>query len=261
MTQLANEYSVKSWSAWAPGLENESTWQSWANNQLAVDVESDQVPALKFVKPMQRRRLSRLSKVALQLAHDCLSKLPESLIVDRTVFCSRHGEFNRNRLITESILKNEDVSPTAFSLSVHNAASGLYSLIHNDRTPSVSIAAGEDTLMSGLIEANLPIALGEAEQVLLVYYDEPLAGAYAKFDTGLTFPYGIAMLLGGTNYESTEQLTLQREPLNTKSTSTPNSSDDSNSEPQALAFLKFLLSEESSVEISGVKSSWLWSRG
>lgn len=257
MTQLANEYSIQSWSAWAPGLDSDSAWRSWASNQTVVDVESDQVPALKFIKPMQRRRLSRLSKIALQLAHNCLSKLPDSLVVDRTVFCSRHGEFNRNHLITESILKEEDVSPTAFSLSVHNAASGLYSLIHEDRTPSVSIASGADTLMSGLMEANLPIALGEAERVLVVYYDEPLDGAYARFDRELSFPFGVALLLGGASEDPVVQLSLNREGLAADN----GEHSDHGSEPQALTFLRFLLSEEPSIRLSGVNSAWSWSRG
>ena len=83
-------FSVRGWSAWAPGIQSSEDWASWARAPRVPAL--DGWPELKFIPAMQRRRFSRLSKLALQVAFDATP--PELLADTCSVFASRHGESN-----------------------------------------------------------------------------------------------------------------------------------------------------------------------
>ncbi len=118
---------------------------------------------------MVRRRLSTLSKSALKVAHDCVADLPQA----RIVFASRHGELRRTAGILADIENAEPVSPTAFSLSVLNAMSGVFSIARGDTSPAIAVSAGPATLGLALLEAHAQYVSDPASPVLLVYADEP----------------------------------------------------------------------------------------
>lgn len=118
---------------------------------------------------MVRRRLSTLSKNALKVAHDCAADVPEV----RVVFASRHGELRRTADILADIGSAEPVSPTAFSLSVLNAMSGVFSIARRDHSPAIAVSAGPATLGLALLEAHAQYVSDPSLPVLLVYADEP----------------------------------------------------------------------------------------
>lgn len=118
---------------------------------------------------MVRRRLSTLSKSALKVAHDCVADLPQA----RIVFASRHGELRRTAGILADIEDASPVSPTAFSLSVLNAMSGVFSIARGDTSPAIAVSAGPATLGLALLEAHAQYMSDPASPVLLVYADEP----------------------------------------------------------------------------------------
>ena len=93
-----------------------------------------------------------------------------------TVFASRHGEvISTHHMLTE-LVKKEPLSPAEFSHSVHNAIVGQASIFRHDRSESVSISAGDDTLAAGFVEA--AGLLLDFERVLLAAYDEPVPDPY-----------------------------------------------------------------------------------
>ncbi|WJF91328.1 beta-ketoacyl synthase chain length factor [Paraburkholderia bonniea] len=134
-----------------------------------------------FIEPMMRRRLSSLSGIALKVAHDCLSA--RQSVVDeglRIVFGSRHGELKRTTEILLALSRHEPVSPTAFSLSVLNAMTGVLGIALNERAPACALSAGAETLGLALLEAHAQLASEPSSPVLVVYADEqvdPLYGA------------------------------------------------------------------------------------
>ena len=89
------------------------------------------------------------------------------------VFCSRYGETARSVELLRSLAEHAALSPTAFSLSVHNSVAGLLSIARHDTANSIAIAAGEASAAHGVIEACGLMADG-AEQVLVVVADAPL---------------------------------------------------------------------------------------
>lgn len=145
-------------------------WSSWPAAASAA-------PDIGFIEPIVRRRLSTLSKAALKVAYDCVAGDPV-----RVVFASRHGELRRTTDILRSISAGEPVSPTAFSLSVLNAMTGMFGIARGDRSAASAISAGAETLGYGLLEAHAQYATQAASPVLLVYADEPADPAYGTIE-------------------------------------------------------------------------------
>lgn len=167
---------VARWSAWpGPG----------ADSAGAPRIE------LSFVDAMLRRRLSPLARMTLHVAGDCAHE-PGPL---RLVFASRHGELNRTMTMLRDLAQAAPLSPTAFSLSVHNTAAGIFSIAREDRSPATAIAAGDETLGYALLEASCQFEAAPDRPVLVVYGDEPLPDEYRAFADGPETPHAVAVLL------------------------------------------------------------------
>jgi len=159
-------------------------WSSWPAAASAA-------PDIGFIEPIVRRRLSTLSKVALKVAHDCVAQDEV-----RVVFASRHGELRRTTDILRTISAGEPVSPTAFSLSVLNAMTGVFGIARGDRSAASAISAGAETLGYALLEAYAQYATQPGSPVLLVYADEPADPAYGTIEDEVQGG-AIAILLNG----------------------------------------------------------------
>jgi Beta-ketoacyl synthase, N-terminal domain len=145
-------------------------WSSWPAAASAA-------PDIGFIEPIVRRRLSTLSKVALKVAHDCVGAEAA-----RVVFASRHGELRRTTDILRAVSEGEPVSPTAFSLSVLNAMTGIFGIARGDRSAASAISAGAETLGYALLEAHAQYATQPDSPTLLVYADEPADPAYGTIE-------------------------------------------------------------------------------
>ncbi|ACD17457.1 beta-ketoacyl synthase chain length factor [Paraburkholderia phytofirmans] len=145
-------------------------WSSWPAAASAA-------PDIGFIEPIVRRRLSTLSRVALKVAHDCVAR-----DAVRVVFASRHGELRRTTDILRAISAGEPVSPTAFSLSVLNAMTGVFGIARGDRSAASAISAGAETLGYALLEAHAQYATQPGSPTLLVYADEPADSAYGTIE-------------------------------------------------------------------------------
>jgi hypothetical protein len=145
-------------------------WSSWPAAASAA-------PDIGFIEPIVRRRLSTLSRIALKVAHDCVAQDEV-----RVVFASRHGELRRTTDILRAISAGDPVSPTAFSLSVLNAMTGVFGIARRDRSAASAISAGAETLGYALLEAYAQYAAQPGSPVLLVYADEPADPAYGTIE-------------------------------------------------------------------------------
>src|SRR5262249_25228979 len=117
-----------------------------------------------------------LARMLLQVANDCVPELRGV----RVVLASQHGELSYAVAMLHQLAAGEPVSPAHFSLSVHNAPAGIWSIAREDRAASSAVCAGEDTLGQGLIEAHCQLEEDEAP-VLFLYGDAPLPSEYRAF--------------------------------------------------------------------------------
>ena len=119
---------------------------------------------------MQRRRLSSAAKCAFSL----LSSF-ESIDMP-VIFSSYEGEINRCFELETALAKAEPVSPTSFSLSVHNAISSLLSIEaknHNEILAISSFSPVEDALQAAFLRLN-----DGYEKVLILAYHESISQSY-----------------------------------------------------------------------------------
>ncbi|QSX33930.1 beta-ketoacyl synthase chain length factor [Shewanella avicenniae] len=199
------QFNIVSWSAWSPAYPQRENWQHW---QKASETESldASAPALTQVPAMQRRRYSRLSKMMLHVAFD--TQAPAQC---RSVFASRHGELNRTIGLLEDIIAQQPLSPTAFSQSVHNTASGLFGIVCGNQQASTSIAAGRETLAQAMVEAYSQLATKDAP-LLLVYGDDPVPPIYDQYTDELEYPLALALLLSPRATADSVALTIETTP-------------------------------------------------
>jgi hypothetical protein len=149
-------------------------------------------PDVAFIPALLRRRLSRAARGMLHCAHR-VAPSDEGL---RTVFASRHGEMHRTLAILKELHDGAPASPALFSLSVHNAVAGLWSIAHGSRGASSAVAAGPDTFGWGLMEACAASRAEPGQQVLYVYGDDRLPDMFQPYVTPEGGMHALALLLG-----------------------------------------------------------------
>ena len=135
-------------------------------------------PDVAFVEPLLRRRLSPLAKA---FCHCAQRVAPPGGC--RVVFASRHGEAERTLAILQDLAVGEEVSPTQFSMSVHNAVPGLWSILKGDRSPACAVAAGAESFGWGLVEALAAFRAEPERPLLFVYGDDRLPEPWAGRST------------------------------------------------------------------------------
>lgn len=165
------DFGIARWKAWAPGIDEEGGWQAWFED--AQPDKADSQPDVNFLPPLLRRRLDRHGRMALATAWSCTEGLPTV----PSVFASRHGSLDRTLGLLTALAAGDMLSPTDFSLSVHNSTAGLYSIARGDRAPATALAAGADSLGMGMIEGANMIAAG-TDRVLVCYADDVVPEAY-----------------------------------------------------------------------------------
>lgn len=132
-------------------------------------------PDASLVEPLLRRRLSALGKGMIQ----CATRASEGLGPLRSVFASRHGEPARALPMLEDMAQGLDISPTQFSMNVHNAVAGIWSIARQDASALTALGAGEETFGWGLAEA-LALHREDGAPVLFVFGDDALPGAFSS---------------------------------------------------------------------------------
>ena len=165
--------------------------------------DEDSKPDVSFMPMMVRRRLSMVERAALHVAwqafnpkegDDTSDSLPEMGSVP-VVFASRWGEIGTTLKLMRQLHSEGEMSPAAFSSSVHNAAPGAWSLFTKNRAPYTAIAARERTYEMGLLEAETQLAAGGADAVLFVYAEESTPMYYHSAFGEMERAHAVALLL------------------------------------------------------------------
>ena len=144
------------------------------------DEDTPQLPELKQVPPMTRRRLSKLTKLAFDVALQTAEQQDNHPLP--TIFASRHGDLHKTLMLLQQLGNGEELSPSQFALSVHNAISGQFSIYSQNQADSNAIAAGADSLHYAVLDAAARFYSEPAlNQVLVVYADEPVPQPYQQF--------------------------------------------------------------------------------
>ena len=238
------KFSIAEWAAWAPGLADKAAWRAkFADTKGAWD-SSDVTAPVAELAPMTRRRLNRIGRSALQVAYAVQANHTPCPVI----FASRYGDLERSVVLLRALADHESLSPTAFSVSVHNAIGAIFSIERVDTENYSALAAGVDTVPCALVEASALLADG-ADAVLLVVYEDPLPDVYAVFADTPQIPRAWACKIVPPNPAS-EVIAL------TKHRDCTAPSDALSTLPLDLAVLSFFIGTAPSLEAHG----WRYTR-
>lgn len=123
-----------------------------------------------------KKRLNTLGKFVIERLFFSVLALNGTKDIAWVVSC-RHGDLSRIEQLMTNFINKEMLSPIDFSMSVHNAIIGMFSIATNNKNNHIALAAGNTSFTQGLIEA---YALQQVtnDVVGYVYYDYILAGKY-----------------------------------------------------------------------------------
>ena len=142
----------------------------------------------------ERRRAGAAVKLALAVADEAVAQARVDAGTLATVFTSSSGEGLNCHLLCETLATPTPlVSPTRFTNSVHNAASGCWHIAVASQATSTSLCAFDASFGAGLIEAATSVCTSGAPVLLVVSdspYPEPLHATRPLPDH-----FGLALLL------------------------------------------------------------------
>ncbi len=238
-------FNIEKCVAWAAGLESEQDWKEW---QLGEKPLSDNLnlPALKNIPAMQRRRLSPFAKLSLHCALEASGE--HSAHID-AVFSSRHGDLHRTAQLIENIATKEALSPTHFGLSVHNAVAGLFSIYTGNKAPISAVACGEHSFITGLIDTVAKLHSNKLERILYVYSDLIVPDVYKDYVSEQEQSIAIALLIEPAKSDS-----------NTYSIQQQKSKIEIKPLLPSLAFLDYYYAKEKSLSLCLNQQNWLLRR-
>jgi len=151
---------------WASGYPGLGVWRRRAPQADAVR------PAATSLKPMDRRRASLLGRAVADASAEALAVAGvDPGQVHFVVGSSIAEAATLIGMLEQTWRRHEPISPAAFTMSVHNAASGLLSISHGNRGFVTSLAADEDTPAAALLEG-IGLVLTSDRPVLVVCGDE-----------------------------------------------------------------------------------------
>jgi Beta-ketoacyl synthase, N-terminal domain len=232
-------FSINSWSAWAPGLDNPEAWKEWTRSTIDLPTNKS-VPDVKDLPAGLRRRLSTLGKMALRVALDT-----ENVAHPRIVFSSRYGNVSQTLQLLQSMAVDEPISPTGFGMSVHNSLIGMLSIVAKNTESQSAVAAGVESFCLGLLEALALLNDNPEEPVLLIHCDDELPEFYASFQDKSVSQCALALLIHAPE-KSREYLTLSFSGAPTA---------PAQGDPLA-SFLRFIIREDTSWSWSGRQGRW-----
>jgi hypothetical protein len=170
------EIGVVGIGVWSPQFAD---WES-ARAVLIENVEiaaSATLPAPRLLPATERRRAPESVLLAVEVAQQACAMAgcpPREL---PHVFASAFGDLAISDYLCATLAHSpQEVSPTRFHNSVHNAPAGYWTIASGCMRASTAISAGAATFGAGLLEA-VVLAHGEHSTVLSTAYDIAATGA------------------------------------------------------------------------------------
>ncbi|MGH8208762.1 MAG: beta-ketoacyl synthase chain length factor [Steroidobacteraceae bacterium] len=177
-----------------PGLDDWLTGAPVLAGVTAYVPRATVLPTPAALPPAERRRTGTVVRLALAIGFEAVSRAGMTPAQLPTVFSSSGGDgYNCHEICQTLASGDRQLSPTRFHNSVHNAASGYWSIAASATPPSNVLCAFDGSFAAGLLEALTQVVV-ERTAVLLIAYDvgypQPLRAVRPIPDA-----FGVAMVL------------------------------------------------------------------
>jgi len=177
-----------------PGLPDWNQSQAVLNGSEECEVQPLQLSAVSSLPANERRRASRISKMAIRVAEEAMAHSAMASMDQATVFASSCGDLDIvDKICSALTMEDKPVSPIQFHNSVHNAQAGYWAIANQVHQASSSISAYTGSFSAGLLEAATYINI-EQVPVLLIAYDRPAPGVLFS-SAPSRYEFAVAMLL------------------------------------------------------------------
>lgn len=178
----------------APGLADWDAAAPILRGEAPFVAQATVLPAPALLPPAERRRASRVVKLALGLGLQAAAHAQQDVATLATVFAASGADGHNCHALCEQLATDDrQISPTRFHNSVHNAAAGYWGIATRSMAGCQVLCAFDGSFGAGLLDAAAQV-LCERQPVLLIAYDseypQPL---HAKRDTPDCA--GVAMVL------------------------------------------------------------------
>jgi Beta-ketoacyl synthase, N-terminal domain len=184
----------------APGIPDWSTGAKFLRAELPYQNAPTLLPLPQSLPAAERRRASRVIKLCIALGTEAIQSAGLEAKNLASVFSASNGDGHNIHAICEALAQPDRmVSPTRFHNSVHNAASGYWSIAAASMQASTVLAAFDATFSAGLLEAVVQVNSSTVPVLLLAYdseYPEPILSKRYMPDAG-----GIALVLSNAPSE------------------------------------------------------------
>lgn len=167
-------------------------WRGWLPSERGHTVprqrQIDARPGTSL-PPMLRRRLDEPGRAVCDLlaALDPEARHP-------LIHASRHGDTRHTLAMLEELVAGAPLSPTRFSMSVHNAVLGVHSIARQHHRPLQALGACGQEFEALMTEAAGYLAEGHSA-VVVVFAEGPLPEAYADHATHPGHPCAVGLRL------------------------------------------------------------------
>ena len=163
----------------APGLPDWPSARAVLRGEAPWVSAPSVLPAPALLPPAERRRASRVIKLALGIGLEAAAGADVSTLA--TVFSASGADGHNCHALCEQLATDDrHISPTRFHNSVHNAPAGYWGIATKSMAPCQVLCAFDGSFGAGLIDALGQVVLDRQATLLLAYdseYPEPL---YAK---------------------------------------------------------------------------------
>ena len=94
--------------------------------------------------------MTPLGRQAVQLIYKSISERNSSI---PWIVACRHGDIEHKLNLLSNLAQDEMLSPTDFSMSVHNAIIGMFSIATDNKHTYSALAGGPNSFEAGLLES------------------------------------------------------------------------------------------------------------
>lgn len=162
---MSQSLHIEDWAGWSAAARSQPVDPA---HNLDARIETPLLPA------MLRRRLDKAGRATCEILA-LLDKRADCPLV----YASRHGDVTGSLGMLSDIARAENLSPARFSMSVHNAVMGVYSIARKHHGPIQALGACGDEFEALLREAQGYLAAGH-DAVVVIFSEGEMPPEYAS---------------------------------------------------------------------------------
>ena len=199
-----------------PGISDWPGARAILSGQQPYQAQKTVLPSPALLPAAERRRSGAIVKLTLATGLEAIAAAGLDAATLPCVFSSSGGDGENCHAICEMLASDDrQISPTRFHNSVHNAASGYWSIATGAMTASSVLCAFDANFGAGLLEALAQVVADDTRCVLIACdtpYPQPIQDARPLPDAmGIALvlaPYGGARMLAQRSARTLAQITV-----------------------------------------------------